>query len=132
MAHLLGGRVRKGDKGEYGLATLDLDATADPLFSNLAGSQQIWMSHRDAVAAVPEGFTVAGRTATCEVAAMAAPERKLYAVQFHPEVVHTTRGREFLHNFVFRVCGCKPDWDPQHRAGLLEEEIRAYAHGRKV
>jgi GMP synthase (glutamine-hydrolysing) len=132
MAHLLGGHVRKGDKGEYGLATLDLDERADPLFSGLAGRQQIWMSHRDAVATVPEGFTVAGRTATCEVAAMAAPERNLYAVQFHPEVVHSTRGRELIKNFVFRVCGCVPDWDPQHRAALLEEEIRQYARGRKV
>ncbi len=132
MAYLLGGHVRKGDKGEYGLATLELDATSDPLFSGLTGSQQIWMSHRDAVAEVPQGFKVAGRTATCEVAAMAAPERKLYAVQFHPEVVHTTRGRELLHNFVFRVCGCTADWDPQHRAARLEEEIREYADGRKV
>jgi GMP synthase (glutamine-hydrolysing) len=132
MAHLLGGSVRKGDKGEYGLATLDLEAAADPLFSGLGGRQQVWMSHRDAVTAVPEGFTLAGRTETCEVAAMAAPERKLYAVQFHPEVVHTTRGRELLHNFVFRVCGCVPDWDPQHRAAAIEDEIRAYARGRKV
>jgi GMP synthase (glutamine-hydrolysing) len=132
MAHLLGGHVRKGDKGEYGLATLDLDVRTDPLFSGLAGQQQIWMSHRDAVAAVPEGFAVAGRTSTCEVAAMAAPERKLYAVQFHPEVVHTTRGRELLDNFVFRVCGCTLDWDPQHCAARLEEEIRQYAAGRKV
>jgi GMP synthase (glutamine-hydrolysing) len=132
MAHLLGGHVRKGDKGEYGLATLELDVRADPLFAGLAGRQQIWMSHRDAVAAVPEGFAVAGRTATCEVAAMAAPERNLYAVQFHPEVVHTTRGRELLDNFVFRVCGCASDWDSQHRAALIEEEIREYAGGRKV
>jgi GMP synthase (glutamine-hydrolysing) len=132
MAHLMGGSVRKGDKGEYGLATLDLDATTDPLFSGLGGRQQIWMSHRDAVAAVPAGFTVAGHTATCEIAAMAAPERKLYAVQFHPEVVHTTRGRELLHNFVFRVCGCVSDWDSQHRSAALEEEIREYARGRKV
>jgi GMP synthase (glutamine-hydrolysing) len=132
MAHLLGGQVRKGDKGEYGLATLELDVRTDPLFSGLAGRQQIWMSHRDSVAVVPEGFAVAGRTATCEVAAMAAPERRLYAVQFHPEVVHTTRGRELLHNFVFRVCGCTPDWDPQHRAARLEEEIREYTAGRKV
>jgi GMP synthase (glutamine-hydrolysing) len=132
MAHLLGGHVCKGDKGEYGLATLELDVRADPLFAGLAGRQQIWMSHRDAVAAVPEGFAVAGRTATCEVAAMAAPERNLYAVQFHPEVVHTTRGRELLDNFVFRVCGCASDWDSQHRAALIEEEIREYAGGRKV
>lgn len=132
MAHLLGGTVQKGEKGEYGLATLDLDATADPLFAGLAGLQQIWMSHRDLVASVPEGFSVVGRTATCAVAAVAAPERNLYGVQFHPEVVHTSRGRELLANFLFRICGCTPDWDPSHRVPLLEQEIRDYAAGRKV
>jgi GMP synthase (glutamine-hydrolysing) len=132
MAHVLGGCVQKGDKGEYGLATLDLDASSDPLFSGLSGRQQIWMSHRDVVAAVPQGFSVVGRTATCAVAAVAAPERKLYGVQFHPEVVHTTRGLEFLSNFLFRICGCTRDWDPSHRAPVIEQEIRDYVGPRKV
>jgi GMP synthase (glutamine-hydrolysing) len=132
MAHVLGGCVQKGDKGEYGLATLDLDATSDPLFSGLSGRQQIWMSHFDVVAAVPQGFSVVGRTATCAVAAVAAPERKLYGVQFHPEVVHTTRGLEFLSNFLFRICGCARDWDPSHRAPVIEQEIRDYVGSRKV
>ena len=77
MAHLLGGAVRKGDKGEFGLATLDLDDTSDSLFAGLGGQQQVWMSHRDTVREVPEGFTVVGRTATCAVAAVAAPARNL-------------------------------------------------------
>jgi GMP synthase (glutamine-hydrolysing) len=132
MAHVLGGCVQKGDRGEYGLATLDLDATSDPLFSGLSGRQQIWMSHRDVVAAVPQGFSVVGRTATCAVAAVAAPERKLYGVQFHPEVVHTTRGLEFLSNFLFRICGCARDWDASHRAPAIEQEIREYVGPRKV
>jgi len=132
MAHLLGGEVRKGDKGEYGLATLDLDATADPMFSGLAGRQQVWMSHRDVVGELPPGFSVTGRTGTCAVAAIAAPERKLYAVQFHLEVVHTTRGREYLSNFIYGVCGCVKDWDPRHRAPLLEQEIREAVGSRNV
>jgi len=132
MAHLLGGKVRKGEKGEYGLALLDLDKTADPLFGGLSGHQQIWMSHRDVVDAVPEGFDVVGRTGTCAVAAMAAPRRRLYGVQFHPEVVHTARGREYLANFVFRVCGCEKDWDPRHRVPLIEREIRESVGGRNV
>ena len=94
-------------KGEYGLATLELDDAADPLFAGLAGTQQVWMSHRDVVGRVPEGFSVAGRTSTCDVAAIAAPARGFYAVQFHLEVVHTTRGKEYLANFVFRVCGMR-------------------------
>ena len=73
------------------------------------------MNHRDAVAALPAGFRVTGRTDTCAVAAIAAPERQFYGVQFHPEVVHTARGDEYLSNFVFRVCGCVKDWDPRHR-----------------
>ena len=132
MAHLLGGEVRKGDRGEYGMATLELDPASDALFAGLAGRQQVWMSHRDAVAGLPEGFSTAGRTATCAIAAIAAPGRKLYAVQFHPEVVHTERGREYLANFVFRVCGCRKDWDPRGRVPMLEQEIRDAVGGRNV
>ena len=131
MAHLLGGKVHKGVKGEYGLATLELEDTADPMFAGLGGRQQIWMSHRDVVETVPEGFQVAGRTDTCAVAAMASSARRLYGVQFHPEVVHTVRGREYLSNFVFRVCGCGKDWDPRHRVPLIEREIRECV-GRRI
>jgi GMP synthase (glutamine-hydrolysing) len=132
MAHLMGGPVRPGDRGEYGLATLDLDTTSDPMFTGLAGSQQIWMSHRDVVEAPPDGFSVVGRTDTCAVAAMADSARHLYGLQFHPEVVHTARGMEYLSNFVFRVCGCRKDWDPRHRVPLIEREIRETASGRSV
>jgi GMP synthase (glutamine-hydrolysing) len=132
MAHLLGGHVRQGEKGEYGLATLELDSTTDPLFSGLGGQQQIWMSHRDVVAGVPDGFSVVGRTATCAAAAVAAPARNLYGVQFHPEVVHTTRGKEMLANFVFRICHCDKDWDTRHRAPIIEQEIRDCVGARNV
>jgi GMP synthase (glutamine-hydrolysing) len=132
MAHLLGGRVRKNERGEYGLATLELDDIPDPLFAGLAGSQQIWMSHRDSVSELPVGFSTVGRTGTCAVAAIASPARKLYGVQFHPEVVHTARGKEYLSNFVFRVCDCLPDWDPRHRVPLIEQEIREAAGNRSV
>jgi GMP synthase (glutamine-hydrolysing) len=132
MALLLGGDVRRGDKGEYGLATLDLDETSDPMFSGMAGTQQIWMSHRDSVEQLPAGFSVVGRTGTCAVAAIAAPERKLYGLQFHPEVAHTARGKEYLSNFVFRVCGCVRDWDPRRRAPLIEQEIRECVGNRSV
>jgi len=132
MAHLLGGQVIPGEKGEYGLAMLELDDAADPLFAGLAGRRQIWMSHRDVVGAVPAGFSAVGRTETCAIAAIAAPERKLYGVQFHPEVVHTARGMDYLSNFVFRVCGCQKDWDPRHRVPLIEREIRECVGDRNV
>jgi GMP synthase (glutamine-hydrolysing) len=132
MAHLLGGKVTPGNKGEYGLATLDLDQCSDVMFQGLGGTQQVWMSHRDVVAQVPEGFQVVGRTPTCAVAAIAAPERKLFATQFHLEVVHTPRGKEYLSNFLFGVCGCTKDWDPRHRVPLLEQEIRDCVGNRNV
>jgi GMP synthase (glutamine-hydrolysing) len=132
MAHLLGGQVRKGDHGEYGSAMLELDEAADPMFAGLAGRQQVWMSHRDTVERVPEGWRVAGRTSTCAVAAIAEPRRGFYAVQFHLEVVHTPRGKEYLSNFVFGVCGCEQDWDPKNRVPIIEQEIRDCVGDRKV
>ncbi len=132
MAHLLGGEVQRGEKGEYGMAVLELEASEDPLFAGLEGRQQIWMNHRDVVGALPEGFKLVGRTATCGVAAIAAPARRLYAVQFHPEVVHTARGREYLSNFVFRVCQCRQDWDARERVAGIEREIRECAGARNV
>jgi len=132
MAHILGGDVRRGEKGEYGFATLHLDERSDPLFAGLAGQQQIWMSHRDTVESVPPGFAVAGRTSTCAVAAIAAPEKKLYGLQFHPEVAHTARGRDYLTNFVFRVCECRKDWDARERLPEIQREIRDCAGSRNV
>ena len=132
MAHLLGGEVVPGDKGEYGLATMELADSADSMFGGLGGTQQVWMNHRDVVGRVPEGFRVMGRTGTCAVAAIAAPDRRLFAVQFHLEVVHTPRGQEYLANFLFKVCGCGKDWDPRHRVPLIEQEIRDCVGGRNV
>jgi GMP synthase (glutamine-hydrolysing) len=133
MAHLLGGVVSKGEKGEYGLATLELNGgPATVLFSGLPSRQQVWMSHFDLVTQVPSGFLNVGKTSTCAVAAMAAPARGLYGVQFHPEVVHTTEGRRILANFLFDICGCVKDWDPRNRVPLIEEDIRRTVGDRNV
>ncbi|HEY3838293.1 MAG TPA: glutamine-hydrolyzing GMP synthase [Bryobacteraceae bacterium] len=132
MAHLLGGGVQKGDKGEYGLATLQLNPTPGTLFTGCAPSSQIWMSHRDVVAGLPSGFAVAASTSTCSTAAIVNPDRGLYGVQFHPEVVHTTDGKRVLSNFVFDICRCVPDWDPRDRVAQIENEIRECVGDRKV
>ena len=132
MAHLLGGKVQPGDKGEFGLATLDIEASGGPIFDGVSGPQQIWMSHRDTVTAVPEGFSITGRTSTCAIAAIASPARRLYGLQFHPEVVHTSRGRQILSNFLFSICGCEKDWDPKHRIPLIEREIHERVGSRNV
>lgn len=131
MAHLLGGRVEKGEKGEYGFAQLDL-LQDTPLFQGVQGRQQVWMSHRDAVVAPPPSFDVAASTPTCMIAAIYNRERGLYAVQFHPEVVHTPSGPRILSNFVFDICGCAKDWDPAGQVQAVEDHIRATANGRNV
>ena len=131
MAFNLGGHVRKGDKGEYGLAVLHR-TKPHALFAGLNGDSQVWMNHRDQVDAVPPGFEVLAATDTCAIAAMAHSELPLLSVQFHPEVVHTAHGREILSNFVFGVCGCQKDWNPKDRIGPIEDQIRAIAGGRNI
>jgi GMP synthase (glutamine-hydrolysing) len=131
MAHLLGGRVEKGAHGEYGFAQLDITAQ-DSIFAGIEGRQQVWMSHFDLVTAPPVDFEVLGSTETCTIAAIASPSRRLYAVQFHPEVAHTPCGRTILSNFIFNVCGCARDWDPAGQIRSVEEQIRATAAGRNV
>ncbi len=112
MAVALGGEVAHTDKGEYGPAPLALtsEGGASALFAGMPAEQTVWMSHRDAVSRVPEGFVVTSRTDVCPVASMECPERRLYATQFHPEVRHTPFGDEMLANFLFDVCGLERTW----------------------
>ncbi|MEQ1947153.1 MAG: glutamine-hydrolyzing GMP synthase [Bryobacteraceae bacterium] len=123
MAHLLGGNVQKGERGEYGFAQLELKNNGK-LFSGIEGKQQVWMSHRDLVTATPEGFDILGKTDTCAIAAMGSDARKFYAVQFHPEVAHTPCGQTILSNFLFSISGCQKDWDPAGQVLAVEEHIR--------
>ena len=131
IAHLLGGVVQKGVRGEYGFAQLDV-TSADTILRGVEGRQQVWMSHRDLVAQPPAGFEALARTDTCAVAAMGSSARRLYGVQFHPEVAHTPCGPVILSNFVFDVCGCQRDWDPAGQVFAIEEQIRAVAGRRNV
>jgi GMP synthase (glutamine-hydrolysing) len=131
MTHLLGGHVRKGTKGEYGHAVATLEPAAR-IFHGLEASQQVWMSHRDQVETPPPGFGVIGSTETCPVAAIGNAAARQYAVQFHPEVVHTPGGQRILANFVFDICGAVQDWDPRGRIAALEQEIRETAGTRNI
>jgi len=131
IAWHLGGEVQRGEKGEYGLAWLETEGRS-ALFEGAGGRQQIWMSHRDSVTRVPPGFAVLGSTDTCAVAAMGDEARRIYGLQFHPEVVHTANGKQILANFLFRVCGCEVDWDPRRQSERIREEIRRTAAGRNV
>ena len=109
MAHLLGGKVATAPVSEYGRTEVAV-ATAKELFHEVSEHTICWMSHTDYIEKAPEGFTVTARTPACPVAAMEDPNRKLYAVQFHPEVEHTQEGMKMLHNFAIHICGCRGDW----------------------
>lgn len=123
MAVTLGGEVAHSEVGEYGPATLACD-NESALFKGTPMEQTVWMSHRDAVGRVPEGFVVTGRTDVCPVAAMECPERKLYSTQFHPEVRHTEHGQQILKNFLFGVCGLVEDWTMDNLVEQKVAEIR--------
>jgi GMP synthase (glutamine-hydrolysing) len=109
LAHEEGGEVRGGDGREYGRATATVEPRSE-LFHGLEPQQTVWMSHGDSVTRPPDGFRVIASTADLPIAGFEAPERRLYAIQFHPEVRHTEHGTAVLQNFLFRVCGVRPDW----------------------
>jgi GMP synthase (glutamine-hydrolysing) len=126
VAVAAGGTVESSGEREYGRAELEvMDATG--LFGDFKPGErvQVWMSHGDRVTAVPPGFTVTGSSDNSPIAAFADAARGLYGVQFHPEVAHTLRGREILHNFLFSVCRCVPDWTAGHFISEQVEGIKA-------
>ncbi|HOO79915.1 MAG TPA: glutamine-hydrolyzing GMP synthase [Lachnospiraceae bacterium] len=109
MAYTLGGEVKTAPVSEYGHTEVSV-VKDSVLFSEVEEKTVCWMSHTDYIAKQPEGFKVTAFTNDCPVAAMECPERKLYATQFHPEVMHTREGIKMLRAFVYQVCGCKGDW----------------------
>jgi len=121
MTRLLGGEVQPAERREYGPAEVRI-VRKRGLFARLPDRLRVWMSHGDQVRRPPEGFEVLARTATAPVAAMGDPRRRLYGLQFHPEVVHTPRGRAILANFLYRVAGCRGGWSA---ASFVEETTAA-------
>ena len=109
MAYLLGGNVKTAPVSEYGKTEVEVDKSS-VLFSNVSDQTICWMSHTDYIEKAPEDFRVTAHTPVCPVAAMENADKKLYAVQFHPEVMHTQEGMKMLSNFVYNVCQCKGDW----------------------
>lgn len=109
MAYTLGGKVETAPVSEYGHTEVEVD-NSDTIFEGVSPKTVCWMSHTDYISEAPEGFKVTAKTPVCPVAAMSCDEKKFYATQFHPEVMHTTEGMKMLSNFVYNVCGCKGDW----------------------
>ena len=121
MMHILGGTVEKAPVREYGKTEVFVDTTT-PLFAGVNEKTICWMSHFDYISKAAPGFEIVAHTADCPVAAAQDAERKLYAIQFHPEVLHTVQGKEMLGNFVTGICGCVGDW---RMDSFVEQSIRA-------
>ena len=122
IAHHLGGKVEPAAKREYGNAMIDIVAQTK-IFGGLPEQLDVWMSHGDSVVDMPPGFKLTAKTAHAP-AGIADEQRRIWAVQFHPEVHHTPQGTELLHNFVFDICGAKADWTPEHFIQTTVEKIK--------
>ena len=122
MAQALGGRVDRTGRGEYGATALSVTDPSSVLLADCAEESTVWMSHGDAVAAAPDGFTVTASTPDTPIAAFEAVDRGLAGVQFHPEVLHTENGQRVLEHFLYDVARLRPDWNP---AGILAEQVAA-------
>lgn len=131
LAHFYGGKVAKAQKREYGRAELHIDDDRG-LLSNISKKSSVWMSHGDRIDKLPDGFRIIAHTENSPVAAMASEDNKLYALQFHPEVVHTDGGKKILKNFVYRICGCRPTWTMKSFIETAKQEIREKAGDRRV
>ena len=127
----LGGKVARGHAREYGKAEIDITGES-PLLDGLPSPLQVWMSHGDKVTALPEGFVTTAKTTNTEFAAIRHTEKKIYGIQFHPEVVHTHRGTEIIRNFAMRICGCSGNWTMESFIERSVREIQEKTAGQKV
>ena len=131
MAHMNGGTVTTAPVSEYGKTEVEVD-NSSVLFEGVSSRTICWMSHTDYIEKAPENFRVTAHTPVCPVAAMENAERKLYAVQFHPEVMHTREGMKMLSNFVYKVCGCTGDWKMDSFVETAIARIRSEVGNGKV
>ena len=132
MAHLCGGRVETAPTSEYGRTEVEIVDASSPLFQGIPQTNVCWMSHTDYISGLPHGFHVTARTPVCPIAAMENPAECLYAVQFHPEVMHTEHGTEMLRSFVYDVCGCTGTWRMDSFVQKTIEELRQQIGGGRA
>jgi GMP synthase (glutamine-hydrolysing) len=131
MLHALGGTVKRSHKREYGFAELQVKQPGD-IFAAVGSPTQCWMSHGDATVKLPPGFRTTASTDNTPIAAVAHEHKRLYGLQFHPEVAHTTQGRKILRNFLIHICHCKRSWTMRSFAKEATQEIRRQVAGKKV
>ncbi|MCS6814950.1 MAG: glutamine-hydrolyzing GMP synthase [Cyanobacteria bacterium] len=131
MAQQLGGEVERSDRGEYGKASLYIDDASD-LLASIDSGVTMWMSHGDSVTRLPEGFSTLAHTDNTPCAAIADHHRKLYGVQFHPEVVHSLGGQALIRNFVYNICDCQPTWTTEAFVEQAICEVRAKVGNKRV
>lgn len=131
MIHALGGSVQRADKGEYGFASLKVKGHAT-LFKHVDKHTDVWMSHGDSIVALPKGFSVTASTDNTKIAAVANSRKKLFGLQFHPEVHHTPQGIKMIRSFLFDVCHCKASWNMKSFAKTSIENIRRKVGDKKV
>lgn len=131
MATMLGGSVKRSEQREYGRVDIKLN-NESMLFSNIESDTTCWMSHTYCVDKLPEGFVKTGYTANCPIAAMENPSKRLYAVQFHPEVIHTSKGKDILNNFLYNICKCKGSWQISSFINRSVEDIKSKVGTKSV
>src|SRR5436309_1281875 len=132
MGHFLGGKVESGFKREFGKGTLRVKDRSCPLFANLPETLQVWNSHGDKLTKLPAGFRSVAVTENSDHAAFEDRARKLFALQFHPEVAHTPRGKEIIANFVHNICGCGRNWTMRNYVDQAMDAVRSQVGGEKV
>ena len=131
MVHQLGGKVAPASRREYGYAELVQDAASDPLFHRTPESMQVWMSHGDHISELPPGFSALAHTDNSPIAALGDGNGRL-GIQFHPEVVHTPKGKQLIENFLYRICGCAGAWTPGNFVSETVDSIRRQVGDGKV
>jgi len=131
MTHHLKGKVERAGKREYGKAAISVTGES-PLFNQLNNQQNVWMSHGDLVVEAPQGFGIDASSEHCPIAAMSNPEKKFYAVQFHPEVRHSEYGNEMIKNFLYEVCQCEGNWSMENFIEQMIAEIQETVGDKKV
>ena len=132
LSHNFGGEVAPSGTREYGRAMLTVAEPNDPLLKNLSATTQVWMSHGDTIVRVPENYKIIASTESVRVAAYHIEGEQTWGIQFHPEVYHSTEGKELLYNFVVGVCGHKQDWTPASFVEETVEKLRAQIGSDKV